>query len=105
MQELFGRNLSTPNAGRSTSLLSDLSEVAAINEGEVPLQSRLFAQWLHFVFPRTCPYPHASGTLKPETPAEHGERAGEEAVVVSDEDLAKHFRSRAFNQPPSPQAG
>jgi len=104
MQELFGRNLSTPNGARSTTLLSDLNEVAKINQGEVSLHSRLFAQWLHFAFPRTCPYPHASGSLRPETPAEHEARAGVDAVIASDGELAKHLISTA-HLPPSPTAG
>eukprot|EP00927_Polykrikos_kofoidii_P069937 TRINITY_DN6569_c0_g2_i1.p1 TRINITY_DN6569_c0_g2~~TRINITY_DN6569_c0_g2_i1.p1 ORF type:complete len:600 (+),score=99.16 TRINITY_DN6569_c0_g2_i1:112-1800(+) len=35
-----------------------LRELAARYGGEVPIHGRMFAQWLHFAFPRECPYPH-----------------------------------------------
>jgi hypothetical protein len=38
-----------------------LENIAAANEGEVPLHGRLFAQWMHHAYPRECPYPHMSG--------------------------------------------
>jgi len=34
-----------------------LHEVAARSGGRVALHGRLFGQWLHFVFPRECPFP------------------------------------------------
>ena len=54
-------------AGQHTvpaSLLQRLDEIAARNDGQVPLHGRLFAQWMHHVYPRECPYPHLSGTTK-----------------------------------------
>lgn len=54
----------------SESMLRRLNEVALRNGGSVPLHSRLFAQWLHFVFPRECPFPHTAGSTNPLTPAE-----------------------------------
>jgi len=47
------------------SLLGRLDEIAAGNAGMIPLHGRLFAQWMHHVYPRECPYPHMSGTTKP----------------------------------------
>jgi hypothetical protein len=49
----------TVNAPRRLPLvLADkLQSIAEIHGGSVPLQGRLFAQWLHFVFPNECPYP------------------------------------------------
>lgn len=38
-------------------LAEKLEDVARRHGGEVPLHGRLFAQWLHFAFPRECPYP------------------------------------------------
>ena len=29
--------------------------------GKVPIHGRLFAQWLHYVFPRDCAFPYKSG--------------------------------------------
>jgi len=46
-------------------LLTRLGEIAAANEGMVPLHGRMFAQWMHHVYPRECPYPHLSGTTNP----------------------------------------
>jgi hypothetical protein len=43
-----------------------LEEVAEYNGGRVPIHGRLFAQWLHHVYPRECPYPHVSGTKNPQ---------------------------------------
>merc|ERR1712012_1093798 len=40
---------------------TQLEQIAAVHGGEVPLRGRLFAQWLHFVFPRECAFPHKSG--------------------------------------------
>jgi len=45
-----------------SALVRKLEEVAAHHEGLVPLHSRLFAQWMHFAYPRECQYPHISGT-------------------------------------------
>lgn len=39
-----------------------LEDVAALHGGTVLLHGRLFAQWLHHVFPHQCPYPHKAGT-------------------------------------------
>jgi hypothetical protein len=46
-------------------LLQRLNTIAAQNDGMVPIYGRLFAQWMHFVFPRDCPYPQVSGTTAP----------------------------------------
>merc|ERR1740117_516176 len=37
------------------------------HSGMVPLHGRLFAQWLHYVFPRVCPFPHQEGTIDPRS--------------------------------------
>jgi len=37
------------------------------HSGMVPLHGRLFAQWLHYVFPRVCPFPHVEGTIDPRS--------------------------------------
>jgi len=46
-------------------LLRRLEEVAAHHGGRVPLHGRLFAQWMHYAYPRECRYPHVSGTTDP----------------------------------------
>jgi len=43
-----------------------LQEVADHHGGRVPIHGRLFAQWLHHVYPHECPYPHVSGSKHPQ---------------------------------------
>jgi hypothetical protein len=45
-----------------------LDEVAAHHGGLVPLHGRLFAQWLHYAYPRECSFPHIAGTVNPQRP-------------------------------------
>jgi len=45
----------------SEALRARLHQIAEANGGAVPLHGRLFAQWLHYVFPHECVFPHASG--------------------------------------------
>jgi len=54
----------------SSSLVSRLDDVARHHGGRVPLHGRLFSQWLHHAYPRECPYPHVSGTTRPQTAEE-----------------------------------
>jgi len=60
---------STVAAGRQLPevLVRRLDEIASHHGGQVPLHGRLFAQWLHHAYPRECPYPHVSGTTRPQT--------------------------------------
>mmetsp|Transcript_119481 Transcript_119481/g.230500 ORF Transcript_119481/g.230500 Transcript_119481/m.230500 type:complete len:578 (-) Transcript_119481:19-1752(-) len=48
-------------------LLRRLDEVAQHHAGLVPLHGRLFGQWLHYAYPRECPYPHTVGATFPRT--------------------------------------
>merc|ERR1719161_3357090 len=41
-----------------------LAEIARTNNEQIPIYGRLFARWLHFVYPQECPYPHAPGVVK-----------------------------------------
>jgi len=50
-----------------------LEQIASSHGGRVPLHGRLFAQWLHYVFPRECPFPHKTGAVTASTPSEYGE--------------------------------
>jgi hypothetical protein len=76
----------------SSDLHNKLEEIATKGHGKVSLHGRLFAQWLHFVFPNECPYPHARGTVRPHT---QGERIAKgEAIFVEGEELAKHLQQR-----------
>jgi len=54
-------------SGRTLSpwLHQRLDEVAKHHGGLVPLHGRLFAQWLHYAYPRECSFPHAAGSITP----------------------------------------
>jgi hypothetical protein len=57
------------------SLTEQLEKIAEAHGGMVPLHGRLFAQWMHYAFPRECPYPHKTGThsqAQTLTPTEFG---------------------------------
>merc|ERR1719203_370711 len=45
-------------------LINRLQDIAMHHGGRVPLHGRLFAQWMHHAYPRECPYPHMSGTVR-----------------------------------------
>jgi hypothetical protein len=64
-----------------------LHKIAEVHGGEVPLHGRLFAQWLHYVFPLECPFPHKAGSFKQHTltPQSFGEDH-----VASEEDIQAH---------------
>lgn len=59
-------------------LLTRLEDVAAAHGGEVNLQGRLFAQWMHHAFPSECPFPHEAGTSDPVSPEAEDIQASEE---------------------------
>jgi len=67
------------------SLTTQLAQIAAAHGGRVPLHGRLFAQWLHYAFPRECPFPHKTGAATTLTPAEFGE-----SYVASDDEMKRH---------------
>merc|ERR1719373_1017771 len=69
----------------SQTLLSRLDEIAAGHGGTVQLHGRLFAQWMHHVYPRECPFPHVAGTTNPQTPDEWLEATGEDSVATAEE--------------------
>jgi len=73
------KNITKPLSAR-------LEQIAEMNHGLVPLHGRLFAQWLHFTFPRQCPYPHVSGSFAPATVKEYELEAGVNAATVTEED-------------------
>jgi hypothetical protein len=62
-----------------------LEQIARTSGGKVPLHGRLFAQWLHYVFPRECPFPFKSGSTTSATPAQYGDNYG-----AAREDMQRH---------------
>lgn len=69
----------------SPTLLRRLDEVAAHHNTYVPLHGRLFAQWLHLLLPRDCPFPHAAGTVRPLTPDEWGRETHQDPLAAVEE--------------------
>jgi len=57
---------STVPQGQSVSdvMRNRLKQIANAHAGRVPIFGRLFAEWLHHMYPRECPYPHVSGMRK-----------------------------------------
>lgn len=55
-----------------STLRSQLASIAEAHNGRVPIHGRLFMQWIHYVFPRECPFPHKSGTVASVSPLEFG---------------------------------
>jgi len=86
LEQVLGRPEATPSeilaiedgSSQQISMLlrSRLHEIAAHHAGSVPLHGRLFAQWLHFVRPTSCPYPHVSGVAYKKTMEEWEEDTG-----------------------------
>jgi hypothetical protein len=68
----------------SSVMLDRLNEVSKHHGAKIPLHGRLMAQWLHFVFPQECPYPHLVETINPQTPAKWEEALGQDAATASD---------------------
>jgi hypothetical protein len=74
----------------SASLRQRREEIAATHGGLVPLHGRLFAQWMHHVYPRECPYPHVSGTTDSKLPDEWVDESGGD-VTATDEEMMQYI--------------
>jgi len=67
------QNISSPSSPTDdppvlTGPLTDqLQKVAELHGGRVPLHGRLFSQWMHYTFPRECPFPHKTGAFAQHT--------------------------------------
>merc|ERR1719437_80515 len=66
----YGLDDATPRITRK--LRAQLQEIAQANHGKIPLHGRLFAMWLHYVFPTECPFPHKSNSVSGLSPVEFG---------------------------------
>jgi len=66
-------------------LVRRLGEIAGRYDDGVPLHGRLFAQWMHHAYPRECPYPHISGTTRPQTVSEYRAETQLKPTVSKDE--------------------
>jgi hypothetical protein len=82
----------------SLSLMTRLEQVAATNGGTVPVHGRLFMQWMHFAYPRECPYPHLSGTTSSLTYVEW-EQQGGLAQAAPTSEMEKYAKRASWNNP------
>jgi hypothetical protein len=85
------------NRSIPTHLLGRLDGIAANNAGLVPLHGRLFAQWMHHVYPRECPYPHLSGTTKFATPENFAKEIGSSSLATPEE-MQQHIDRHSGNE-------
>eukprot|EP00929_Paragymnodinium_shiwhaense_P081812 TRINITY_DN428_c0_g7_i1.p1 TRINITY_DN428_c0_g7~~TRINITY_DN428_c0_g7_i1.p1 ORF type:complete len:581 (-),score=152.21 TRINITY_DN428_c0_g7_i1:310-1929(-) len=69
VKELSTSTVAAPRELPQSELLR-LELAAERGGGKIALHGRLFAQWLHFVFPRECPMPQAAGSAAPLTASE-----------------------------------
>jgi hypothetical protein len=74
----------------TAALKRQLEQIARNHGGMVPLHGRLFAQWLHYVFPRECPFPHKMGAVISATPSEYGD-----SHIASKADMKKYAQDAA----------
>jgi hypothetical protein len=83
----IGNSTSTDDepAKLDSPLRNQLERIGETHGGKVPIHGRLFAQWLHYVFPRDCPFPHKTGSRTTETPLQYGERS-----LATEDEVAKH---------------
>jgi hypothetical protein len=57
-QRLLALVTNMTDRGLPQGLSEKLVAIANRHNGQIPLHGRLFAQWLHFAFPRDCPFPY-----------------------------------------------
>eukprot|EP00435_Cladocopium_sp_Y103_P034681 s3413_g9.t1 len=68
-------------------MVSQLQSIAKEHGGQVPIHGRLFAQWLHYVFPRDCLFPHKSGSAQSLSPNQYGD-----GYLASDDEMEAHAK-------------
>eukprot|EP00928_Gymnodinium_smaydae_P007427 TRINITY_DN1266_c0_g1_i1.p1 TRINITY_DN1266_c0_g1~~TRINITY_DN1266_c0_g1_i1.p1 ORF type:complete len:600 (+),score=173.42 TRINITY_DN1266_c0_g1_i1:125-1924(+) len=85
-------NLDDDQPALTDSLRSQLFDISKLHAGKVPLHGRLFSQWLHYVFPQECQYPHKSGSVVSLSPVEYGDD-----YMASEDEMAKHAQSSQGN--------
>lgn len=97
--DMGGKNGSVPSV-----LLRRLEEIAEHHDGRVPIHGRLFAQWLHHVYPQHCPYPHMSGTIAPRQSDEQEAVTGIKASAQPDE-MRQHMEQSEGRKSSAPTDG
>merc|ERR1719410_723143 len=83
----------------TATLVTRLGDIAGRHGGRVPLHGRLFMQWLHHAYPRECPYPHVSGTVKPVTQDEWLDMHEDiDNAMVSDDERAVYSQAHTASK-------
>eukprot|EP00427_Karlodinium_veneficum_P013533 CAMPEP_0169072182 /NCGR_PEP_ID=MMETSP1015-20121227/6057_1 /TAXON_ID=342587 /ORGANISM="Karlodinium micrum, Strain CCMP2283" /LENGTH=572 /DNA_ID=CAMNT_0009131319 /DNA_START=93 /DNA_END=1811 /DNA_ORIENTATION=+ len=92
------------NRSLSPWLHQRLAEVADHHGGRVPLHGRLFAQWLHYAYPRECQFPHVSGTVNPQRPEDilMASNGTDEEISASEEEMKRFIEEAAPKKPRVP---
>jgi len=94
---------STGSRNLTASLRARLQEIAVKHGDAIPLHGRLLGQWLHYVYPRECPFPHMSGTVDQKSPNEAAK--ANVRVRVSKDEMRQLNESEFHKVAPSPEAG
>jgi hypothetical protein len=83
------------NRSLSPWLHQRLDEVAKHHGGVVPLHGRLFAQWLHYAYPRECQFPHVSGTINPQRPEDilQATNGTDQEISASEAEMRRHIEA------------
>lgn len=83
-------NLEDDRPKLDNSLVTQLKTIAEVSgNGRIPLHGRLFAQWLHYVFPRECPFPAKTGTTVSLSPLQFGDN-----FVATEEEMEYHAEDK-----------
>jgi len=114
-ENLVNKKFTAHHQALNGTLGGKLLEIAAQNaDGMVPIHGRLFAQWLHYVFPRDCPYPHEVGAVMQMLPHEWAAAAGgynasdpqaEHPTVAEESELQSLQQKPESLLPPARHAG
>jgi len=88
----------------SEGLLQRLANIAMAHGGTVPFHGRLFAQWMHHVYPRECPYPHLSGTINAQLPEHWTEASGYDGTATQEEMKQHVERAASITDAPAKDA-
>jgi len=75
-------------------LSEQLKRVAESHGGRVPLHGRLFAQWMHYAYPRECPFPHKTGSFEQHTltPGAYGK-----GYIASKNEMREHSSASSLD--------
>lgn len=76
-------------------LTEQLNKIAESSGGMVPLHGRLFAQFMHYAFPRECPFPHKAGSFSSHTLTPQA--YGDGKYLASKDDMRSHASERDAN--------